>query len=372
MLYFENASFGKEGFNTHVMSWIMAASISNFVDCDFFFEFEIPSSIPPDFAGRPEFKGKFDCLLTSKRSLVSDIVQTPNRRVFEIDRTSSNKLELKLLYDYFLTTEEIKSRLDGGFLWNSFALGRIGLTREFLRSHELIEWTGTKLSSPALFFLLPVRVKTELMRSVRLLYRSDIEKLASRIVGQVGNFYAIHLRMSDFLTGYVDDGYSVNGRAFRNCLNVLFADRSKPVLVTTDALQDKEMFASLFSDHHLIFIDELIFDDHRNSFEGLDYTDFNVLTVLNQLICAAAEIFVGTYRSTFTAIIHRLRQERYERHDFHFVPDGKIAPLLNEKMELVPDRAGFFDWNRFSELSKTSEQLSWMREWDHQRTTFEL
>ena len=86
MIYFENASHGNEGFNTHVMSWTFCISFSNFLDRDFFFDFEIPCSTPPAFATLDPFKDRFKILMESERSLVTDLVIIPNRRVFEIDR----------------------------------------------------------------------------------------------------------------------------------------------------------------------------------------------------------------------------------------------------------------------------------------------
>src|SRR5687768_17491957 len=145
MIYFENASRGEEGLNTHVMSWTMCISLSNFLDRDFFFDFEIPCSTPPDYASRPEFREKFRLLLESPRSLVSQLVEIPNRRVFEIDRDDgSRKAEFQLIYSHFATTEALRKRFEGTIVWDSFAVGRIPQTLEELAASDLIEWTHTK------------------------------------------------------------------------------------------------------------------------------------------------------------------------------------------------------------------------------------
>jgi hypothetical protein len=96
----------------------------------------------------------------------------------------------------------------------------------------------------------------------------------------------------------------------------------------------------------------------------MEWHDFNVLTVINQLIAAAGQTFVGTYRSTFSGIIHRLRQERYGYKDFNFFPDERVSLLLNDEMKIVPDRSGFFHWNRFSQFMQDHESMAWRREWD--------
>ncbi|MFN2413422.1 MAG: hypothetical protein ABR535_10285 [Pyrinomonadaceae bacterium] len=93
------------------------------------------------------------------------------------------------------------------------------------------------------------------------------------------------------------------------------------------------------------------------------------MTVLNQLLCASAERFIGTYRSTVTAIIHRLRQERYNKADFDFFPDDRVASFLSDDFALKPDKSGFFDWNRYSAFSVNHPMMAWMREWDYSLTS---
>jgi hypothetical protein len=257
-------------------------------------------------------------------------------------------------------------------LWNAFGVGRHALTREYLNSFDLVEWTHTKLTSPALFYLLPKVEKRELMRSVRLRYRDDIEALASRISAAAGDYDAIHLRLGDFLTNYKEDEYSVNVERFAKYTAKTFGDSGRRVLIATDGLHEKNLFRKLLSGFDYSFIDELIFDEYREDYNELEFTDFNSVTIINQLVCAAAVKFIGTYRSTFTGLIHRLRQERYGRRDFCFFPDDLVAKLLDENMTIRADRSGFFDWNRYSYFAQDHNHMSWMREWDHEHTLIDL
>lgn len=368
MLYIENASNGEEGFNTHLMSYTLAISLSTFLDRDLYFDFEIPCSTPPDFASKPELSGQFGGLLTARRSLVSDIVKIPNRRVYEIDRDITNKVEYQLLYSHFATTEAMRAKFEGTFIWDSFSIGRIPIVREDLQKYDLIEWTHSKLTSPAVFFFLPADEKKALMDAVKIKFSDDIESLARDLIDALPPYNAVHLRLGDFLTNYASDEYSVNSDLFRRYIRATFPDDTQPILIATDGLHEKQLFASLFEGYKLIFIDELIFDEYRTEFDALEFNDFNVLTAINELICTAADSFIGTYRSTFTAVIHRLRQERYGKADLNFFPDGKVATLLNPDLKLVPDKAGFFDWNRYSVFSTAHLDISWMREWEHSRT----
>ncbi len=366
MLYFENASRGVEGFNTHVMSYTLAASLANFLDRPFYFDFEIPSSTPPDFAFDDQFRERFSLLLTSERSLVSDLITTPVRRVQSIDRGLANKLELQLVYSHFVTTEDMTAKFGGTIIWDSFSAGRIPLTREYLRSFDLIDWTHSKLSHTAFFYFLPRPEKAELLESVRLAYLEPIERLAKRIIEQLGPFNSAHLRFGDFERMYRQDDFAIDPLKFNLFLKSAFSDGELPLLVATDGLHEKDRLRQIFAGVRLIFVDELILDEFGKEFRELPFTDFNVITVLDQLIAAAGIEFVGTYRSTFTGIIHRLRQERYGRRDFNFFPDEKVARLIDPNGRIVPDMSGFFDWNRFSVFAEDHASMAWKREWDRE------
>ncbi|MDH3492214.1 MAG: O-fucosyltransferase family protein [Acidobacteriota bacterium] len=372
MIYFENASHGKEGFNTHLLSYTLCISLSEFLRRDFFFDFEIPCSTPPDFASREEYQGKFDILLNSGRSLVSDLVKIPGRRVFEIDRDVENKISLQLAYSHFVTTEEIKAKFENTIIWNSFAIGRIPLTREELLGYDLIEWTHTKLANPSAFYFLNKSEKNALLEKVRIRYSDDLEDLVSKIRAQFGKFYSFHLRLGDFIGNYESDEYSVEVERFKKFVRATFSDDSIPVLAATDGLYEKEMFADMFEGYKLVFIDELVFDEFHEEYKNLEFTDFNSLSIINQLLCANAEIFIGTYRSTFTTVIHRLRQERFRKTDFNFFPDGRVATLLDADYQIQPDQSGFFEWNKYSPFTTKHEAMAWMREWNYEMTSLDF
>ncbi len=380
MIYFENASRGEEGFNTHVMSLTTCISLSNFLDRDFFFDYEIPSSTPPAYALEPEFKDKFRLLLESPRSIVSQLVEIPNRRLTEIDREhlsstpdkTFQKAEFQLLYSHFATTNEMKTRFEGTMVWDSFGIGRLPQTREDLAEYDLIEWTHTKLSNPSSFYFLGRDEKRALLDSVRIRYLKTIEELSERIDSDVGPHHAVHLRLGDYFEHYETDGYAVNVERFREFARRVFSDDSLPLLIATDGLQERQVFADIFEGYRYIFIDELVFDEYRNAYGELEFTDFNVLTILNQLLCTTAVSFIGTYRSTFTGIIHRLRQERYGKADFEFFPDEKVARLLSADLRIAPDRSGFFDWNRYSVFAESHSAMSWMREWNHELSSIDV
>jgi hypothetical protein len=372
MLYIENAAKGLDGFTTHVMSYTFCICFSKFLGQPFYFDYEIPASTPPVYALRDEFKEKFGVLISSPRSLASQLVDMPADRVFEIDRTVPNKVAYEKFYSYFATTNEMKARFGKTPIWDFFGFGRFDLTREELLTYELIEWTHSSLSNPSCFFFLPRKEKNDLLRSVQIRFIPEIETLASGVTDQLGRFYAVHLRLGDFLTHYGADEYAINTDRFRDYVSANFVDRSLPVVIATDGLYEKQLISRIFEGYILVFIDEFIFDSFPLRYRELPFTDFNSLTVLNQLICSGAELFIGTYRSTFTSLIHRLRQERYNKKDFYFFPDDRVAMLLGPDLKIKKDRSGFFDWNGYSVFAQDHASMSWRREWDFDYTSIDI
>ena len=371
MIYFENCSKGTEGFNTHVIAYTLCISLSNFLGRDFYFDYEVPSSSPPAFPSLNGWAGKFGILMESPRSLVSDLITIPNRRIQKIDREIPNKLELQHTHSHFVTTYELKSKYGSTMIFEHFGMGRTALTGEELNRFDLIEWTDTRLSNPSYFFLLSRPEKQKLLRSVKITYLAEIESLAAKVIAGLGSYDSVHIRLGDFLKLRPEYGASARSGEFAKYINAAFT-ADKPILIATDGLEEKLLFEELFGQKDYRFIDELIFSEFREDFAALPFTDFNALTILNQLICAPSETFVGTYFSTFTGVIHKLRQERYQMKDFLFFPDPMVSKHLSEDLKLVPDRQGFFDWNRFSAFAPSHFHMAWAREWDYDLTTVDL
>jgi hypothetical protein len=371
MIYFENYVRGISGFSNHILPYVLCISLSNFLDRDFYFDYEYPSNFPPEFAVTGPFADKFKILMNSPRSLVSDLVEMPNRRVFSIDREVEKKVFIPDQHRVFMTTQANADRFKGTSFMNFFGIGRTPLIREELQEFDLLEFGDNGLVNPNFFYFLDRADKTRLLDSVKLVFSKDIESLAGKIISELGSYNSAHIRLGDFLTTYEFDGFKVDREVLKKYLAATFTDVETPIAIATDGLNEKEFFADVFEGYEYVFIDEMIFGSYEKDFRSLGFTDFNVLSSLNQLMCAAGETFIGTLRSTFTGVIHRLRQERYNKKDFNFVPDARVQRLLSEDYKIVPDGHGFFDWNRYSVFTEHYAHPSWMREWDFDLTTFD-
>jgi hypothetical protein len=368
MIYFEAYQKGKIGFNNQLISYTLCVSLSNFLRRNFFYDFDVPSATPPDYAVRSELKDKFAVLLESKRSRVSDLLNIPVHRCFEIDRNVENKVRYADVLKRFMTTRDLQAEFEDTVIWDSFRMTRKPIIREDLESFELIEIGEMNLVNITYFYFLSRKDKTDILDSVKIRYSGDIENLAAKISREVGAFNAIHVRLGDFLVAHEWESYGVKIDRFKKYFEANVVDKTLPVLIATDALHEKELFAEMLKGYEYKFIDELVFGEFAKEFSELQFTDFNVLTVLNQILCAASQSFIGTARSTFTGVIHRLRQERFGKTDFNFHPDDRVNQLLTPEYKIKPDRQGFFDWNRYSIFTLGYSEPGWVREWNYSHT----
>lgn len=369
MIYFENYVKGKVGLSNQLMSYTLCVSLSNLLEREFFFDYDLPSNTPPDYAVTSDLREKYKIIMNSQRSAVSELVQMPHRRCRDINRQTPNKIRFDGIFDKFMTTRAQQSKYENTVIWNQFGLGRAPLIKEDLEEFELIEIGDHNLVNVTYFYFLPKNDKKILLDGVKIKYNEDMERLSEKISRELSAFNALHIRMGDFTKVFGRDGYGIKIEEFVKCLDANLTDKTMPVLVATDGLHEKDLFAELLRGYRYIFIDELIFDEYQKEFSELQFTDFNALSIINQLLCAASESFIGTCRSTFTNIIHRLRQERYDKTDFNFMPDDRINKLLTPDFKLSPDRQGFFEWNRYSVFTEYYFLPGWMREWNYDLTS---
>ena len=369
MIYFRNYNGGNAGLNNHVIPYTFCISLSNFLDRDFYFAEEQPCTTPPEFAVSGAMKEKFEILIKSSRSKVSDLVKISNRRTFEYEPKPKNRLLIDDPMGVFVTDDRFSQLHGTSPVKDFFGLGRELMTREQLQSYDEVEIGPRSLVNATYFYFLERSAKNELLSSIAINYLQEIEDLAAAITREIGSYNSVHLRQGDFIDFYAHDGYKVDVAAFARSVESIFGDDGLPVYVATDSLEDKEMFVRIFGERPIVFIDELIFSNFELAFKNLPFTDFNALSVLNQIICSNAESFIGTCRSTFTSVIHRLRQERFGKADFNFFPDRRTERVMNSELVMVPDQHGFFDWNRYSAFSENAYYPCWMREWNYDLTS---
>lgn len=166
-------------------------------------------------------------------------------------------------------------------------------------------------------------------------YVDEIQCAAARVVQQMrlksrtngdpsGEFYTMHIRRGDFQykdTRVEADVIYENSRPFLK--------ENATVYIATDE-RDKKFFDLFRKHYHIYFLDD--FDDQTFTLNT------NFYGMLDQLIASRGKVFMGTFYSTFTGYINRLRGyhsqkqklEGYETgalNSYYYIPRNKIEDV---------------------------------------------
>lgn len=152
------------------------------------------------------------------------------------------------------------------------------------------------------FFLQDWRQDVQLKRFVRdhLRYSNIIHCTAGRIVARLqktmadSTYDAMHLRRADFMH-WKQDGH-VSGAA--EFVREQFFAPNRTLYIATDE-KDGGFFAPLKKHYNILFLSDFVHE--------LGDVDPNLYGMIEQIVCAHAGTFVGTYLSTFSAYITRIR-----------------------------------------------------------------
>jgi hypothetical protein len=148
------------------------------------------------------------------------------------------------------------------------------------------------------------KVKKFMARHIH--YRADIFDLAWEFINQLGdkNYYAIHIRRNDFQ-------YK---RLRIPCEDIVKnIDKSVPdgskLYIATDH-KEKDFFKPLEDKYDVYYYDDLSSDKK---------VDFNLIPIIEQLICTRAVLFIGQEFSTLSSYVYRLRgyMEDIDNKDYH-------------------------------------------------------
>lgn len=187
--------------------------------------------------------------------------------------------------------------------------------------------------------------------------------LAADLGADLGPFNAAHIRRTDHLLG-IPQSRAVSPWVIRDTLaSALPADER--LVVCTEADPHSDVFKPLlehFAD--VVFLTQAVLDENpwRERFTALEHHDDSALAVVSQEVAARADRFVGTFASTFTAIIHRQRRLADPDEPFAFTADYLGGGTRFEDGRYLPVADGPYSWNRLA-YPIGPDALAWMREW---------
>lgn len=169
-------------------------------------------------------------------------------------------------------------------------------------------------------------------------FKKEYTDLAKKISVSLGNFQGMHLRLSDHV-----NMFETTQEMFEGWLNN-FEQNNLPIVVSTcepghKMVQDNR--------HRFILLDEYIINNFADDFKALPFQDEVVFGLICNLVLHDSVNFVGTSGSTYSAYIHRSRNQKdIETWDFFDNPP---------KPEGTP-----YSWNGYP-LDNTRKM--WWREW---------
>ena len=195
-------------------------------------------------------------------------------------------------------------------------------------------------------------------------------EVADRIAASFGPFNAIHVRRGDFLSNElsrmkISRTASVSGQEIVANLASRMR-RDDPLVICTDGSSREEVFGPIQQYfRETIFLDRYLRESTsmRDMISQLPRDDETVQALLTQLVASKAQVFAGTFFSTFTALIHRLRGFTSQDSSFLYCYNDFLSPLVRfDRCEFLPVGDGPYSWNRIR-YPISPDAYSWIREW---------
>ena len=169
---------------------------------------------------------------------------------------------------------------------------------------------------------------------------AELRQKAREMGDKDGRFHTMHIRRGDFLEWFPITGLSAKELYETSKAELEKLPDVRVLFIATDH-REKAFFDPFRKKYHVFFLDD--FDDIAN------LSDKRFGGMVDQLIAAKGEVFWGTFWSTFSGYINRLRgyhatraelpgAERGELNSFYFSPEHKI----NQMRQYMPVKLPLF------------------------------
>ena len=186
------------------------------------------------------------------------------------------------------------------------------------------------------------RIKDKVNKGIQ--YKAEFFSEANRIVTDLGEFNAVHIRRNDFLQVRKEIAELQTINLLDDISNRIPND--KPLFIATDEA-DKSVFLPLKEKYNILYITD--FEHNRSSLSEL---------LVDQIICSKANIFLGSHLSTFSDYVNILRAQNKKK-DFHREGTNFSRPKLT--------------YNRFPwEVEEYSWDKTWDFHWKFEKSYFNI
>jgi uncharacterized short protein YbdD (DUF466 family) len=232
---------------------------------------------------------------------------------------------------------------------------------------DILEFSACNLSYYSRFFYLPSPTLYSLMEAIQ--FKPIYRNLADKISQTLGQYNGIHIRLTDY-RNWIPHREADHPYLILKTLKEIFPPEEL-LLICTDESENMDFFNPILNYYkNAIFIDQFIIANFQKEFKNLPFTDEQTLGLICNLVMWNCQQFAGSFRSTYTGIIHRnwfrkqlRKQLNPSKLTFKFVESGlspgEVQFHQGSYAEINP---GLFSWNRIH-LPVVTEMKSWCREW---------
>jgi hypothetical protein len=186
-----------------------------------------------------------------------------------------------------------------------------------------------------------------ILKSIK--FNEEILNIKNKLLDKFKQFNAIHIRRGDFLKwSTVSFVHKITKEVIKNNIFNNFTN-DIPIIIFTD---DKNFFKELkeyITEYRLLFFDDI----------ARFYTKSkDIISISSILVASHSEKFLGTFCSTFTALIHRYRVLNNKENNFLYITDGDMISSNNLPVGIP------YSWNHtYYDKFASTYQIYWMREW---------
>lgn len=175
--------------------------------------------------------------------------------------------------------------------------------------------------------------------------KQKYEKIALDILKGLPSFNCIHIRRGDFLRDH-SVSRKIQVSDFINVLEHNF-DNKKLLILTDDS--DRNYFKEIENKYNVGYLDKI---------SGLDTAEQGLVSMI---VASYSANFIGTLKSTFSALIQRSRKYNgyTENYKFLYSQDDNLI-LENGKML---EKVGKYAWNKVYLPPNLKQSTNWIREW---------
>lgn len=232
---------------------------------------------------------------------------------------------------------------------------------------DILHFHVCNLAYYSRFFYLPPLSLYPLMEAIQ--PKSIYQNLADKICQTLGKFNGVHIRLTDYRKS-IPHPEAEHPYLILKTLRELFPPEEL-LVICTDESENLDFFTPILKVYkNSLFIDHYIIQHFKYEFKELPFTDEQTLGLICNLVMASSQQFAGSFRSTYTGVIHRnwLRKQlkfnpNSSKLTFKFIDGGfPKGEVMFEQGYFVETQSGSFSWNRIN-LPVESEMKSWAREW---------